>query len=114
MASEENRGASDIWEFRRDIKGIRADLDALKKDMWIGNGKPGVTTRLLQLEGAVDRLEATLAKFENTLDRVLTDPNGIISRINTKIDNQNKYIWIGIGILVTLQFVAPIILKELK
>lgn len=32
-------------------------ISALEKDMWRGNGKPGITTRLATLEDDVERLE---------------------------------------------------------
>lgn len=35
----------------------REDITHLKKDMWFGNGQPGVTTRLAKVEGRMDKVE---------------------------------------------------------
>lgn len=55
----------------RDSGRFRDDLSKLWNDMYYGNGKPGVVTRLQSLEEAVDRIEATLEKFNKTQDRVV-------------------------------------------
>ena len=35
------------------IKQLEEDITRLKKDMWYGNGKPGMTTRMEKVEEAV-------------------------------------------------------------
>lgn len=40
----------------------------IEKDLYFGNGKPGITTRLELLEDAVDRIEQTLKDFQKGQD----------------------------------------------
>lgn len=41
------------------------DYNRLRRDMWFGNGKPGVTTRLEGLEGDVKQLQEDLKEFKD-------------------------------------------------
>jgi hypothetical protein len=38
-------------------------LSALEKDMWFGNGKPGITTRMAVMEDIVRRIDRNLTWF---------------------------------------------------
>ncbi len=55
----------EVW---RELKRIADEVDHLQKDMWHGNGRPGVTTRLNLLEGAVDGVD--LSKLENRVTQM--------------------------------------------
>lgn len=49
----------------------RHRIDKIWNDLYHGNGKPGVCTRLELLEDAMDRTENAIEKFNKTLDRVV-------------------------------------------
>ncbi len=55
----------EVW---RELKRIADEVDHLQKDMWHGNGKPGVTSRLTSLEDAVDGVD--LSKLENRVTQM--------------------------------------------
>jgi hypothetical protein len=56
----------------RDItESGRHRIDKIWNDLYYGNGKPGVCTRLELLEDAVERTEKVLEKFSNTMNRVV-------------------------------------------
>lgn len=54
---------------------MQEDLRRLKKDMWFGNGLPGMTTRMKTAEDRLDNLE----KYNEVRDTTLT------SRMNLMI-----------------------------
>jgi hypothetical protein len=55
-----------------DTGGLRDDISKLWNDIYYGNGKPGMVTRVQSLENAVDRIEATLADFKKAVYWLLT------------------------------------------
>jgi hypothetical protein len=62
-------------------------------DFYFGNGKPGITTRVQGLEDRVEDFEVDMSKVEKTLEAH-----------NHKIDRLSWLIAVGIGVLITLQF----------
>lgn len=55
----------------RETQSGRPQIDKMWNDLYYGNGKPGVCTRLELLEDAVERTEKVLEKFSNTMNRVV-------------------------------------------
>lgn len=55
-----------------DIEAISASsrFRKMEKDLYHGNGKPGICTRLELLEDAVSRTEEALEKFQKGQDRI--------------------------------------------
>jgi hypothetical protein len=54
-----------------DPGGLREDVGKLWNDVYYGNGKPGIVTRVQSVEDAVDRIEQTLDKFTKNQDRII-------------------------------------------
>ena len=69
-------------------------IERLEKDMWFGNGKPGMVTRMANQEKSTERFEETLIKHDKKLD------------MNTRL------LMIGFGIIATLQWIVPYILRR--
>ena len=53
----------------REESSMEEDIRLLKKDMWYGNGLPGMTTRMKTVEDKVEKLE----KRNETNDSTLTN-----------------------------------------
>jgi hypothetical protein len=52
---------TDSGRFRfDDISELRDKVRALEKDMWVGNGKPGMTTRMALMEDCVAKISENL------------------------------------------------------
>lgn len=64
-----------------------ARITRLEKDMWFGNGQPGMTTRMKAVEDASDRTDTHLEKHDKKLDRL------------------SWMVAVGLGIVITLQFI---------
>lgn len=57
-----------------------------EQDLYRGNGKPGLTTRMALMEDCVDKIDEAIQKS------------------NRKTDQLSWLVAIGIGIVITLQF----------
>lgn len=57
-------GFTDSGRYRDDVK-------RLVKDVYYGNGKPGITTRVQLLEDAVERIGETLERFNKLQDKIV-------------------------------------------
>jgi hypothetical protein len=78
------------WRFDESIAEMREDIRLLKKDMWIGNGKPSVTARMLAVEECVDSINQTM------------------NAVKKSVDELKRNVYIGIGILMALEFLFKI------
>lgn len=45
------------------LSAAEVEIATLKKDMYFGNGKPGITTRMAMAEDTVDKINKNLAKI---------------------------------------------------
>ena len=55
----------------RESGRFRMDLDKVWNDLYHGNGRPGLCTRVLLTEEAVDRINETLEKFNKLQEKVI-------------------------------------------
>jgi hypothetical protein len=68
------------------LDGHERRICALEKDMWHGNGKPGVTTRVALMEDGMEEIKG----------------------MKKSIDELKRNIYIGIGMLMALEFLFKI------
>lgn len=76
-------------------------LQKHEQDLYRGNGKPGLTTRMALVEDNV-------AKIEDSVDTI----NQTIEKNGKKTDRLSWLVAIGIGIVITLQFVFLAMVKK--
>jgi len=69
-------------------------LANLEKDMWFGNGKPGITTRMALMEDFKKDMQSTIRGMKE-----------MISMSNKKTDRLTWLVAVGVGIVITLQFI---------
>lgn len=78
-------------------------IKRLEKDMWYGNGLPGMVTRMANQEASTARSIKDMEKIDKTL-----------MHHDKKLDKLFWLVAIGVGILIALQFLAPLIKDSVK
>jgi hypothetical protein len=86
---------TDSGRYRYEVEEIRDKIKQIEEILWIGNGKPGVTARLLALEGCVDQLNVTLQELTKSVSEL------------------KKYVFMGIGAVAVVELVIRSLIKIL-
>lgn len=82
------------------LNGVDRRLSSVEKDLYRGNGKPGITIRLAVLEECVDKIDETIKGMSDRLDKS-----------NRKQDRLTWLVAVGVGIVITMQFVLTFAVK---
>jgi hypothetical protein len=92
-----------LSELVRTVQTIRRDVDSQSKDLYKGNGKPGICTRVEVVENDIKKVCERMDKQDEVLDKH-----------DKKLDKLMWMVAIGVGILIACQFFAPTIRGWLK
>ena len=98
--SSSNEGKNEVERYDRE-QSDRELLQQLRKDMYFGNGLPGMTSRMLTVERCLNDLEREMEKMK-------IDIKEQMEKSDKKIDRLTWLVAVGVGILATLEFVLKL------
>lgn len=80
-------------------------IKRLEKDMWHGNGKPGMTTRMAVAEECMDTINANIARLNRNIEKSNESKAAADEAASKKTDRLTWLVAVGVGIVVTLEFI---------